>query len=126
VDHWVLGGHSLGGSMAANYLFTHQDQVDGLVLLASYPAESNDLTDYSGAVATISATLDGLSTPGMIEASVKLLPAQTVQTVIIGGNHAYFGWYGDQKGDNAATITRFEQQVIVIQSTVNLLDQIDQ
>lgn len=125
VDHWVLGGHSLGGSMAANFIFTHQEQVDGLVLLASYPAESNDLSGFDGAAATISATLDGLSTPEKIAASLRLLPAQTIQTVIKGGNHAYFGWYGDQKGDNAATITRLEQQAIVIQSTVDLLDLVD-
>jgi hypothetical protein len=31
------------------------------------------------------------------------------EQVIEGGNHAYFGMYGEQKGDGAATITNLEQ-----------------
>ena len=124
VEHWVIGGHSLGGSMAASYLYEHQDQIDGLIFLASYPAESNDLSNYGGEVTTISASLDGLSTPEKIEASLLLLPEQTTSVVIEGGNHAYFGWYGDQKGDNTATITREEEQAITLQISLDLLDQI--
>jgi hypothetical protein len=35
--------------------------------------------------------------------------ANTTMIKIEGGNHCYFGYYGDQKGDNAATITREAQ-----------------
>ncbi len=122
IENWAVGGHSLGGSMAASYLYAHPNQIDGLILLASYPAESNDLSDYSGAVTTISASLDGLATPTDIEASLLLLPQQMVKVVIEGGNHAYFGWYGDQKGDNPALITREEQQQIVIDASLELLE----
>jgi hypothetical protein len=38
------------------------------------------------------------------------LPADTTETEIAGGNHAYFGAYGAQKGDGAATLT-LQQQV---------------
>ena len=37
ITHWAVGGHSLGGSMAARYVQGHADQVEGLLLLAAYP-----------------------------------------------------------------------------------------
>jgi hypothetical protein len=121
IEHWVIGGHSLGGSMAALYADKHRDQIDGLVLWASYPASSNDLSDSGLKVTSISGSLDGLATPDKIEASRSLLPADTSWVQIEGGNHGQFGWYGDQPGDNAATISREEQQAQVIQSTLDQL-----
>ena len=121
IEKWVIGGHSLGGSMAALYAYNHSDQVDGLVLWASYPANSNNLSNNTIKTASISASLDGLSTPEKIDASKILLPADTAWVQIIGGNHAQFGWYGDQPGDNTATVSREEQQAQVVQSTLDLL-----
>ncbi len=45
IEHWVIGGHSLGGAMAANYVYTHPDVVQGLALWAGYPASNNGLGD---------------------------------------------------------------------------------
>jgi pimeloyl-ACP methyl ester carboxylesterase len=121
IKHWAIGGHSLGGAMAANFVYTHPGAVDGLVLWASYPAASNDLSNSDVRVVSISGTLDGLSTPEKIAASIPLLPADTVWVPIEGGDHAQFGWYGDQSGDNPATISREEQQAQIVQATVELL-----
>ena len=121
IEKWVIGGHSLGGSMAALYAYNHNDQIDGLVLWASYPASSNNLSNSAIKTSSISASLDGLATPDKIDASHSLLPADTTWVQIAGGNHAQFGWYGDQPGDNPATISRVEQQAQVIQSTLELL-----
>jgi hypothetical protein len=126
IKHWVLGGHSLGGSMAASYVYEHPGQVDGLVFLASYPADSNDLSTYKGSVLSISGSLDGLATPVKIEHSISLLPETTKWVIVEGGNHAQFGWYGPQQGDNAATISREEQQQKVIESTAELLNKVTQ
>ena len=35
-EKWYLGGHSLGGAMAAFYVAKHPDDLDGMVLLAAY------------------------------------------------------------------------------------------
>ena len=43
----VIGGHSLGGAMAADYAARHADQFSGLILLAAYPPEGVDLTRTS-------------------------------------------------------------------------------
>jgi Alpha/beta hydrolase family len=124
IQHWVIGGHSLGGSMAALYADKHRDQIAGLVLWASYPASSNNLSDSSIRVVSIYASLDGLATIDKINASRALLPANTTWVQIEGGNHGQFGWYGNQSGDNPATISRVDQQKQVIQATLALLSSI--
>jgi len=118
VQNWYIGGHSLGGSMAADYLFKHQSRFAGLILLASYPASSDDLSAFAGRVLSISATNDGLATPVKITASRALLPASTVFYAIQGGKHAYFGWYGDQTGDGTASISREDQQAQMLKQII--------
>jgi pimeloyl-ACP methyl ester carboxylesterase len=122
IKHWAIGGHSLGGSMAAAFVYAHPVASDGLVLWASYPAASNNLSRFNVRMLSISGTLDGLSTPQKIAASHALLPADTVWVAIQGGDHAQFGWYGPQSGDNPATIGREEQQKQIIQATITFLD----
>lgn len=122
IKDWVIGGHSLGGSMAAAYLLEHEDSFHGLLLLASYPAGNTDLTGYQGEVLSISASRDGLTTAEDIEISKKLLPAKARFVVIEGGNHANFAYYGEQKGDNQAQITRSDQQDILLEQSLQLLE----
>lgn len=122
IDTWAIGGHSLGGAMAARFADEHPERIEGLVLWASYPAESNRLADQGSlAVVSIYATADGLATPAKIKASRPLLPPQTKWVEIAGGNHAQFGWYGSQDGDGTADISRKSQQNFVIEATLDLL-----
>lgn len=122
VERWAIGGHSLGGSMAASFIRNNPDQIDGLLLVASYPAGSDDLSGFTGlATHSVSATEDGLATPDEIEASRLMLPAATIWLPIQGGNHAQFGYYGDQPGDGTATISREEQHRQTVESAVQLL-----
>jgi hypothetical protein len=121
IRHWAIGGHSLGGSMAANYALRHTERIRGLALWAAYPADSDDMSKVATAVTSISATNDGLSTPEKIARTKPLLPGSTRFVVIEGGNHAQFGWYGPQDGDKPATISREEQQRQIILATADLL-----
>lgn len=125
IQNWAVAGHSLGGSMAASFADKHSTEVDGLVLWASYPAGSNNLSDQTLRAASISASNDGLSTPEDIIASKPLLPAETGYLEIQGGNHAQFGWYGDQPNDGVATISRQEQQDQIAAETLRLLASIN-
>lgn len=122
IAHWAIGGHSLGGTMAASYVYDHPDTVAGLILWGSYPATWNDLSARETlVVASVYGELDGLTRISDIEAARPLLPANTAYTLVRGGNHAYFGWYGSQPGDNPAVTTREEQQAETIAATLNVL-----
>ncbi len=123
VEQWVIGGHSLGGAMAANYAYNHPDQISGLLLWASYPTESNALTNTDIQVTSISGTLDGLATPEDIANSVPLLPRDSRFVAIEGGNHAQFGYYGAQSGDNPAEISQAAQQTQILEASLDLLAQ---
>jgi hypothetical protein len=121
IDCWVIGGHSLGGAMAARFAYRHPQAVQGLVLWAAYPAASNDLSSSDLQVVSIYASQDGLADVDTILASQSLLPEGTAFVKIEGGNHAGFGWYGPQPGDNPRTISLEAQQEQVIHATLDLL-----
>ncbi len=121
VRHWAIGGHSLGGAMAAQFAYAHPAAVQGLVLWAAYPPDGGSMADRPLAVVSISGTQDGLAIPAKIAASRPLLPPTTTWVPIAGGNHAQFGWYGPQDGDGVATISREAQQAQVVSATLQLL-----
>jgi hypothetical protein len=122
ISSWVVGGHSLGGTMAAQFAHENPSKVKGLVLWAAYPASGTDLSKDNLLVTTIHGTNDGLVSSSQIEDSLKHLPVSTSRIEIAGGNHAQFGWYGDQGGDNVATIIREEQQNQIFNATLQLLE----
>lgn len=121
ISSWVIGGHSLGGAMAARYAHRRADQVSGLLLLAAYPAANDDLSSAGLSVTSVYGTLDGLATPEKIANSSALLPVDTGWVAIEGGNHAQFGWYGPQAGDNPAAIEHEEQHNQTINAALELL-----
>jgi hypothetical protein len=123
IEEWVIAGHSLGGAMAAQFASTSPDSVDGLAFLAAYPAV--DLSDHTFEVSSIYGTNDGVADDQAFRDSVALLPANAVFVPIEGGNHAQFGFYGDQRGDNPATITREEQQAQTVAAILDLLARVE-
>jgi pimeloyl-ACP methyl ester carboxylesterase len=119
IKNWATGGHSLGGVAASSYASSH-DQVHGLVLWASYPAD-NSLMGRDIKVLSIYGTLD-MAGMGAFDESRALLPSNTEFVIIQGGNHSQFGDYGVQPGDNEATISRADQQQQVVDATVKFLE----
>jgi hypothetical protein len=101
IQNWYLMGHSLGGAMASSYCKENYDKLEGLILLGAYP-----LNDAIDTLAIYGSEDFGLDTQ-------KLEGYENV-ICIEGGNHAYFGNYGEQKGDGQASITRDEQQKIAV------------
>ena len=124
ITSWAIGGHYLGGTMAAQFTYENPTKIKGLVLWAAYPASGTDLSKSNLLVTTIHGSNDGLVSTAQIDDSLKLLPSSTVRVEITGGNHAQFGWYGDQVGGNAATITRQAQQNLTVTATVQLLEKL--
>ena len=121
ISTWAIGGHSLGGTMAAQFSYENPSKIRGLVLWAAYPTSGNDLSKNNLLVTTIHGSNDGLVSSSQIQDSLKLLPPTAIRVEIAGGNHAQFGWYGDQPGDNEAEITRELQQSQILNATLALL-----
>ncbi|NTW29598.1 MAG: alpha/beta hydrolase [Coriobacteriia bacterium] len=121
IGTWVVGGHSLGGVAAASYAAGHLGNVRGLVLLASYPAGSTDLSKSNLVVLSAVGSLDAVVNRNSLTASYARLPADTEVFTIPGGNHGQFGSYGLQPGDREAGISPSEQWTITTEAIDNLL-----
>jgi len=126
IERWIIGGHSLGGSISCSYAQQFTGKLDGVILWASWPSEAFRLDATPLKAISIYGTNDGH--PESIEAGAEHLPADAVFVRIEGGNHTQCGYYDTspmpyQEGDNPADITREEQQDQIIQATLLFLEQ---
>lgn len=126
IQTWAIGGHSLGGAMAAEFAAAQSAMVDGLALWAAYPADGTDLSGLPLQVVSVYGDADCVATVEEVTAAAPFLPAGTEFTRIEGGNHTQFGSYGEglQRGDCPATISREEQQQQIVDATVLMLQTI--
>ena len=115
IEHWYIGGHSLGGATAAIYADRNPGAVDGVVFWAAYPPDSNSLADQPDLqVTSIYGTLDGLATPAKIEASKGAAASHYHLRAHRRRQSRPVRLLRPPDGDNEATITREEQQTQVI------------
>ena len=122
ITSWAVGGHSLGGVSASAFAKSNPE-VSGLLLFASYPADSMAASaDLS--VLSISGSNDGLTTPDKIAESKPLLPSATIYATVEGGVHAFFGDYGDQPGDGVPGISREQAQQQIAAESVRFMDRL--
>ncbi len=105
-DRWFIGGHSLGGAMAADYAAEHDD-FDGTVLFAAYPTKQLPKDDLE---IVIYGSEDGVLNMEKLEKGRAYAPVRVRELRIEGGNHAQFGNYGIQSGDGEARISAQRQQ----------------
>ncbi len=111
VKNWFLSGHSLGGAMASSYAGKREEDLKGLILLAAYPVNDARLP-----------TLTIYGSNDQVLNQEKLTLAKN-KVEITGGNHGYFGNYGEQKGDGKALITREEQQNQCVEFIMKFINQ---
>ncbi len=116
---YFLGGHSLGGACASMYISRHLSDYEGLILLASY--SNRDLSSSDLEVLDIYGDRDEVLNKEKHEEALKYLPSDFRQLVIKGGNHAWFGSYGPQKGDGEALIREEEQQDLTADAIVDFI-----
>ena len=121
---WVLGGHSLGGTVASMQANDSGGDAPGaargLLLYASYPA--SDISDSLQAeVTSVFGTQDGLATPEDIAASRANLPSDSQFVPIEGAVHSFFGDYGPQPGDGEPTISHDEARTQISNASVEFV-----
>jgi len=126
IQYWVVGGHSRGAAIASRFAYKYGDSFDGLILIGtSHPKEAAfDLSNSTLFVTKIYATHDGLASMDEVKANAVYLPANTTWALIEGGNHSQFGYYGSQLGDSTATISREQQQELLVQAILSALDRV--
>lgn len=117
VTEWYIGGHSLGGSMAASYMASHPE-IRGLILLGSY--STADVSDRP--TLSIYGSEDGVMNREKYEKYRSNLGEGLTEIVIEGGCHAYFGTYGMQKGDGNPTISVYEQITITSDHIIDFIN----
>jgi dienelactone hydrolase len=121
INHWVIGGHSVGGTMAAQFTDKHSDTIDGLAIWASYPADSTNISDIDIPVVSIYGSRELRVNDTSIGERKHLLPGNTLYIRIEGGDHHQFGSYEIDPEDHLATTSRVSQQEQIIQATLGLL-----
>ncbi len=119
IEDWYIGGHSLGGSMAASYLADHTNDYKGLVLLGSY--STADLSDTELSALSVYGSEDKVLNRKKYDENKSNLPDHFAEVVIDGGCHAYFGMYGAQDGDGIPTITNKEQINLTVDAIVRFV-----
>ena len=119
IENWYIGGHSLGGSMAASYLEKRTDEYEGLVLLGSY--STADLSETELDVLSVFGSEDKVMNRKKYEENKSNLPSDFTEYVIDGGCHAYFGMYGAQDGDGTPTVSNEEQIRLTVENIVKMI-----
>ena len=80
IDSWYIGGHSLGGSMAASHLSKNAESFDGLILLASY--STANLSDSGIRALSVFGSCDGVLNKEKYEENKVNLPTDFTEKVI--------------------------------------------
>jgi hypothetical protein len=126
IQHWVIGGHSVGGTMAAQYTSQHSDAIAGLVIWASYPTDSADLSALDIPIALIYGSLDPAANDEQVLPRRGLLPEDARFVRIAGGDHHQFGSYVIQPEDDHATISREAQHQQILAATLDVLQRAEE
>ena len=117
IDDWYIGGHSLGGSMAASFVADNSDDFEGLILLGSYST-----TQITIPVLSIYGSEDKVMNREKYDKYKSNINSSLTETVIDGGCHAYFGMYGAQDGDGMPSISNEEQINITVTEIITFID----
>jgi dienelactone hydrolase len=126
IDLWVIGGHSVGGTMAAQYTNKHPEVIDGLAIWASYPADNANLSDLDIPVISIYGSREERVNDSSVAQRQHLLPEKTLYIRIEGGDHHQFGSYEINPEDHLATTSRISQHEQIIQATLEILQMVSQ
>ncbi|MEI7024178.1 alpha/beta fold hydrolase [Paenibacillus sp. y28] len=121
-EAFVIGGHSLGGALAARYAASRADKLKGIFFMAAYADAKGSLAGTSLKALQMTGSKDGILNWQTWEAGKSLMPKDTTYVSIEGGNHGQFGSYGYQRGDNQARISEEEQHKQMTQALIAWLE----
>lgn len=115
-SHYFLAGHSLGGVAASSYV-NKTENINGLILFASYPTE-----EINKPVLSIYGSNDKVFTLEKYNGAKQLFKSNFTELIINGGNHAQFAYYGNQSGDGTANISASNQQKQCVSEMIKFIE----
>ena len=118
ITKWVIGGDSLGGTVACEYAVNNKN-VEGIVLISSYPRYN--ISELGFKVLSLWGSKDNVVDYKELINSKEQLPQDTKYVEIEGANHSQFANYGMYSGDEEALISSDEQMDITVRNVVNFL-----
>lgn len=118
ITKWVIGGDSVGGTVACEYAVNNKN-VEGIVLISSYPREN--ISELGFKVLSLWGSKDNVVDYKKLINSKEQLPKDTKYVEIEGANHSQFANYGMYSGDEEALISSDEQMDITVRNIVNFL-----
>ena len=109
-SNYVIGGHSQGAKMAAQFVYENPGLLKGLFLMGTSHPRDIDLSATTIPCLKLYAENDGLASVEEVLGNKPKLPTQTKWVLIKGGNHSQFGYLGRLFMDDKADISLEEQQ----------------
>jgi hypothetical protein len=122
--NYIIGGHSQGGKMAAQFVYENPSIMNGLFLMGTSHPRDIDLSDQNIPCIKLYAENDGLASVGEVLTNENKLPKDTRLVLITGGNHSQFGYLGTLLMDNSAEISLEKQQQLAFDNLVDFMNEI--
>jgi hypothetical protein len=124
IKSWAIGGHSLGGAMAARFIYKHPGTIDGLLFWDAYPPRTDDISARDIAVRLIHRSDETGEPPDYYAEYRPLLPADMEYRPMPGAIHINFGRFipaARFQTDAPPALDIDTQHQLIIQHTVDFL-----
>lgn len=122
--NYIIGGHSQGGKMAAQFVYENPNLMKGLFIMGTSHPRDIDLSSQNIPCIKLYAGNDGLASVEEVMTNKNKLPKDTRLILIEGGNHSQFGYLGKLFMDSSADITPEEQQQQTFDNLIKFMNEI--
>lgn len=121
IRQWFIAGHSVGGTMAAQYAINNPEHIEGVIVWASYPAKSDKLKETTIPILTIFGSEDPRVNDESLQIREEIYPDHAEFIRINGGDHHQFGAYEITPAEYYASISPEEQHNQIIDATLTFI-----
>lgn len=109
--------------MAAQFVYENPKLIDKLILIGTTHPRDISLAEAEIPILKIYGSKDGVAGERAIFENKEKLPNSAKFSKIEGANHAQFGYYGFQLGDDKANISREQQQKETLVEILKFINQ---
>jgi hypothetical protein len=122
--NYVIGGHSQGGKIAAQFVYENHAVFKGLFLMGTSHPRDIDLSSQNIPCIKLYAENDGLASVKEVTDNKNKLPKAAKLVLIKGGNHSQFGYLGKLLMDSSPDISLEAQQQQTFDNLINFMSKI--